>query len=450
MRPTASTIVYTLLEDVDNLSVDQITRMARSGECSELCSCGAYCTLIHYRLPDGTLMPRYHVCQTCDNSTAAVEEAKRKPTVPDPDDPMSNVERFVTAKTPYFPDYAKLARLMQDGNVYASGHVERRDHSYAHEYTTEFELEVEAPTAEDQDEIGTLADKVQTEIQAECVNINKKIYRALNREWDWLNSDEAVDDNITANEYLFDEEGEHDAGDLTFEQLNDEAKEQAREWYREGGLDYDWWEHIYEEWTAALKEMGFDGIDIAFSGFSSQGDGASFTAKRFDFLMWANWFMSAKTTERGHPYTDDLFLEEADDPEMARIRKRVNKAKAQRLAATPEIQQADDPTDFIQREVARRSEPIKSLEIRGRRWWRRGPGGTYCKAYIYINDKLVHVTPELYGSGDHYLTLAQDWLTRNGYLAGLLDDRDPLWHLRDKHGIELHYGVTDVRRERDL
>ena len=144
-----------------------------------------------------------------------------------------------------------------------------------------------------------------------------------------------------------------------------------------------------------------------------------------------------------------------DDPEMTRIRKRVAKAKTEREAATmaanPAIQHADDPLAFIQREVKRRSEPIKKLEVRGRRWYRRGAGGVYCKAYIYINDKLVHVTPEQYGYGDHYLTLAKDWLRREGYLEGLLDDeRDPLWHLRDKHKIDLQYGVTDVARERDL
>lgn len=140
-----------------------------------------------------------------------------------------------------------------------------------------------------------------------------------------------------------------------------------------------------------------------------------------------------------------------DDKELARIRKRIEKAKAARELDSPEVQQADDPTAFINREVERRSEPIKKLEVRGRRWYRRGAGGVYCKAYIYINDKLVHTTAEQYGYGDHYLTLAKDWLTRNGYLTGLLDDeRDPIWHLRDKHGIDLKYGVVDVPRERDL
>jgi hypothetical protein len=138
-----------------------------------------------------------------------------------------------------------------------------------------------------------------------------------------------------------------------------------------------------------------------------------------------------------------------DDPEMARIRKRVAKAKAARLAAeTPDVQSLDDPEMFVKAEVAKRAEPIKKLEIAGRRWYRRGAGGVYCKAYIYINDKLVHVTPEQYGYGDHYLTLATQWLRENGYID--LDERDQIWRLRDEKKFELNYYVTDVKRERDL
>ena len=29
-----------------------------------------------------------------------------------------------------------------------------------------------------------------------------------------------------------------------FNELSDRAKERAREWYREGALDYDWWENV--------------------------------------------------------------------------------------------------------------------------------------------------------------------------------------------------------------
>lgn len=453
--------------------------------------------------------------------------------VPDPDDPTTVVQQFVASKTPYLPEYTKLARLLTEHpEVYVQGRVDRTSHHhYVHENTTNFSMELlDMPPEIDTEETGKLVNSVEALIQEECVKINKKIYKALERQYEWLTSDDAIDETIAANEWTFDENGKIGEGELTFNQLADRAKETARNDYRTDGLDYQWWDCTYEEWTAELKDMGFDGINIAFTGFWSQGDGASFTATSFDFMKWANWHMSSKSTERGHPYTDDLFLKEdvddppakehlhcmgrptecqeycphcgayctllhydlngtqmpqyhickdcdlksaevsmeatvqcslalslteADDPEIARIRKRVSKTKRKReaaeLTASPEIQALDDPTAFIKQEVERRSEPIKKLEIRGRRWYRRGAGGVYCKAYIYINDKLVHVTPEQYGYNDHYLTLAKDWLMRNGYLVGLLDDeRDPIWYLRDKHGIDLQYGVVDVARERDL
>lgn len=69
----------------------------------------------------------------------------------------------------------------------------------------------------------------------------------------------------------------------TFDELSDTAKEKAREWYRDGQLDYDWWEFVYEQADTAASIIGID-IDrkgkntpaIFFSGFWSQGDGACF------------------------------------------------------------------------------------------------------------------------------------------------------------------------------
>lgn len=106
----------------------------------------------------------------------------------------------------------------------------------------------------------------------------------------------------------------------------------------------------------------------------------------------------------------------------------------------------DDPTAFIKQEVDRRS-GVKKIEVLGRYWWRRGAGGMYFKAYIYINDKLVHVTPEQGGGSSQYVTDATDWLRRSGYVD--LGDREPLWKLRER-GIEVCTHSVDVKRERDL
>lgn len=73
----------------------------------------------------------------------------------------------------------------------------------------------------------------------------------------------------------------------TFDELDDRAKETARDWYRQGALDYyDWWDSIYDDADQIAKILGIE-IDrkgkrtpaIYFSGFWSQGDGACFEGK---------------------------------------------------------------------------------------------------------------------------------------------------------------------------
>jgi hypothetical protein len=45
----------------------------------------------------------------------------------------------------------------------------------------------------------------------------------------------------------------------TFDELSDEAKERARNWYREDNLDYEWWDYLYEDAERiGLKITGFD------------------------------------------------------------------------------------------------------------------------------------------------------------------------------------------------
>lgn len=64
---------------------------------------------------------------------------------------------------------------------------------------------------------------------------------------------------------------------FTFDQLDDNAKEKAREWYRECALNYDWWDCVYEDAKTAGELLGIDIDEIGFSGFWSEGDGAHFT-----------------------------------------------------------------------------------------------------------------------------------------------------------------------------
>jgi|694.fasta_scaffold16366_24 hypothetical protein len=83
----------------------------------------------------------------------------------------------------------------------------------------------------------------------------------------------------------------------TYEELSDSAKANARDWYRGGDYPYDeWWDCIFDDFIAITKILGItlsertsctyrlgkDGAKIPvyepviyFSGFCSQGDGAS-------------------------------------------------------------------------------------------------------------------------------------------------------------------------------
>lgn len=62
-----------------------------------------------------------------------------------------------------------------------------------------------------------------------------------------------------------------------FNELSDEAKEKAREWFREG-LYYDSFEfdHVIDDAKEIAALMGIDIYNVYYSGFSSQGDGACF------------------------------------------------------------------------------------------------------------------------------------------------------------------------------
>ena len=61
-----------------------------------------------------------------------------------------------------------------------------------------------------------------------------------------------------------------------FNELNDDAKEKARDWYRNGAFDYEWYEFTYEYVTQCAAAIGIQIDRIYFSGFWSQGDGACF------------------------------------------------------------------------------------------------------------------------------------------------------------------------------
>jgi len=66
----------------------------------------------------------------------------------------------------------------------------------------------------------------------------------------------------------------------------DAAKERAREWWLRDGLNYDWYDSVYEDAKAIGAILGFTIDQISFSGFYSQGDGASFVGSYYYAPGW--------------------------------------------------------------------------------------------------------------------------------------------------------------------
>lgn len=63
----------------------------------------------------------------------------------------------------------------------------------------------------------------------------------------------------------------------TYDELTDPARERARDWYRSMPDDH-WHADVLDDAKKMLGFLGFADMDIQFSGFYCQGDGASFTA----------------------------------------------------------------------------------------------------------------------------------------------------------------------------
>ena len=76
---------------------------------------------------------------------------------------------------------------------------------------------------------------------------------------------------------------------MKFNELNEEQKAKALDYFRNSQTeDSSWFEHIKESFHERLEEYGFSDIESSFSGFASQGDGASFTAGSVDVKTFIN------------------------------------------------------------------------------------------------------------------------------------------------------------------
>ena len=77
---------------------------------------------------------------------------------------------------------------------------------------------------------------------------------------------------------------------FTFSELGPKARQKAIDNRTEEAGQY--WEAgwLVKQWVEKLEAMGFEDVEINYSGFSSQGDGASFTSSKFDLCHMLKQF----------------------------------------------------------------------------------------------------------------------------------------------------------------
>lgn len=64
---------------------------------------------------------------------------------------------------------------------------------------------------------------------------------------------------------------------FTFDELGSQCQQEVVENHRDINVVYEWWEDEIELFKDDMKVKGYDVDDVSFSGFYSQGDGASWT-----------------------------------------------------------------------------------------------------------------------------------------------------------------------------
>ena len=77
--------------------------------------------------------------------------------------------------------------------------------------------------------------------------------------------------------------------DYSFDELSPEAKQYAIDRNRDFSIEgVDWWDPIIEGFIEEMEGIGMEDVDPQFSGFYSQGDGASFTGRVRDNEKFLN------------------------------------------------------------------------------------------------------------------------------------------------------------------
>jgi len=89
----------------------------------------------------------------------------------------------------------------------------------------------------------------------------------------------------------------------TFDELSDDAKDRAREWWRDRfSQDSDWHAFAIEDAKECMALLGFAVTDVRYTGFWSQGDGACFTGS------WSASDVKPVRAMHDHAPKDDTLL----------------------------------------------------------------------------------------------------------------------------------------------
>lgn len=85
-----------------------------------------------------------------------------------------------------------------------------------------------------------------------------------------------------------------------YAELSPTAQQYAYEKW-EPFMGFDWWDSSVDYWKTQLEERGISNPDISFSGFYSQGDGASFTGliDLRDLMEWEHNSILEQLKEQG-------------------------------------------------------------------------------------------------------------------------------------------------------
>ena len=112
----------------------------------------------------------------------------------------------------------------------------------------------------------------------------------------------------------------------TFDELSEQAKERAREWYREGALDYEWWNCTYEDAEQiGLKITEFDLYHLRIKGTLQDTVGETVRAivtdhgRNTDTYKLARHYYARKHAD--NPYDEEEFTYDLLEEYLAMLRR---------------------------------------------------------------------------------------------------------------------------------